>query len=141
MSNKADEGSSVTKRPKRFITEFCFWRFYWQAWQLSWKAPYTSWKRASSWFLCQYYWNFRVSNSVFYMTNGWRCTVWKFHNFTITQILREINFGAFLRCKMSHFSHLETLSFDFCEFLHFLKAEIHQNNKIHSPKNCKKQQF
>ena len=24
-----------------------------------------------------------------------RCTVWKFHNFTITQILREINFGVF----------------------------------------------
>ena len=26
---------------------------------------------------------------------NWECTMWKFQNFSVTQILREINFGHF----------------------------------------------
>ena len=131
MSSKAGEGSSVTKRPKRFIAKSCFWRFYWQAWQLSWKAPYTSWKRASSWFLCQYYWNFRVSNSVFYMTNGSRDV--QCGNFIILLSLRfyvKSILGYSRWAKSAIWTHLEALNFCFCAFLHFLKAEITKFTKI-----------
>ena len=46
--------------------------------------------------------------------------MWKFHKFSITQILREINFG-----DSYIFTQLEPLNFDFYEFLHnFFKCEI-----------------
>ena len=32
-----------------------------------------------------------------------RVTVWKFHDFSITQILRENNFGDFTGCQRSKF--------------------------------------
>ena len=51
-------------------------------------------------------------------------TVWKFHNFSITQILREINFGDSRSAKSAILGHFEALNFDFYEFWHFLKAEI-----------------
>ena len=60
-------------------------------------------------------------------------TVWKFHNFSITQILREINVEDFSSAKLAILTHLEPLNFDFYRFLHFLKADIYQINKIHSP--------
>ena len=58
--------------------------------------------------------------------------MWKFHDFSSTQILREINFGDFRVSKSAIWTHLEALNFDFHEFLHFLKAEIYQINKIQS---------
>ena len=61
------------------------------------------------------------------------CTVWKFQDFSITQILREINFEESGSAKSAILPHLEAVNFDFYEFLHFLKAEIDQMNKIHSP--------
>ena len=60
-------------------------------------------------------------------------TVWKFQNFSITQILREIIFRDSRSAKFAILTHSEALNFDFYEFLHFLKAEIYQINKIHSP--------
>ena len=57
-------------------------------------------------------------------------TVWKFHDFFITQILREINFGDFTSAKSANQTHLEVLNFAFYEILHFLKAQICQINKI-----------
>ena len=51
-------------------------------------------------------------------------TVCKFHDFSITQILREINFRDFRSAKSAIWTHLEALNFDVYEFLHFLKAEI-----------------
>ena len=52
----------------------------------------------------------------------------------ITKIfLREIKFGDSRSEKSAILPHLEPLNFDFYEFLHFLKAEIHQINKIQSP--------
>ena len=57
----------------------------------------------------------------------------KFHDFSITQILREINIGDFRRAKSAILTRLEALKFDFYEFLHLLKAKIYQINKIQSP--------
>ena len=48
--------------------------------------------------------------------------VHKFHNFSITQILREIYFEDSRSAKSAIFSHFEAANFDFDEFLHFLKA-------------------
>ena len=56
-------------------------------------------------------------------------TVWKFHGFSITQTLREINFGNSGSAKFAILKHLEALNFDFYEFLHFLKSEIYQLGK------------
>ena len=36
-----------------------------------------------------------------------KATVWKFHDFSITQILREINFGDSRRWKSAILTHLE----------------------------------
>ena len=66
---------------------------------------------------------------------SWQHTVWKFHDFSITQILREINFGDSRSAKSAILTHLEALKFDFNEFLHYLKNEFYQINKIHSPYN------
>ena len=54
--------------------------------------------------------------------------MWKFHNFSITQILREINFEYSRSAKSTILTHLEAVNFDFYEILHFLKAEKHQIN-------------
>ena len=55
--------------------------------------------------------------------------MWKFYDFCITQILRKINFEKSLSAKLAVLAHLEALNLDFYNFLHFLKAEIHQNKK------------
>ena len=62
-------------------------------------------------------------------------TVWKFHDFSIFQILREINFGDFASAKSAISTHFEALNFDFYGFLHFLKAKIYQKDKTQSSKN------
>ena len=49
-------------------------------------------------------------------------TVWKFQDFSITQILREINFEDSISAKSDILAHLEPLNVDFYEFLHILKA-------------------
>ena len=46
------------------------------------------------------------------------------YSFSVTQILREINFGGLRSAKSAVFAILEAQNFDFYEFLHFLKAEI-----------------
>ena len=61
------------------------------------------------------------------------CTVWKFHDFSTTQILREINFWNFRSAKSAILTNLEALKFDFYEFFHLLKAEIYPIDKIQSP--------
>ena len=59
-------------------------------------------------------------------------TVWKFHGFSITQILREINFGEKGSAKYAILTHLDALNFDFHDFLHFFKAKICHIDKIQS---------
>ena len=61
------------------------------------------------------------------------CTVWKFMYFSITQILREINFGDGRSAKYAILTHLEALNLDSYEILHFLKAEIYQFTKFRAP--------
>ena len=51
-------------------------------------------------------------------------TVWKFHSFSIAQILREINFGDSKSAKSAILTHLEALNCDAYEFLHFQKVEV-----------------
>ena len=65
------------------------------------------------------------------------CTVWKFQDFSITQILREINFEDSRSAKSAILTHFELLNFDFYELLHILKCEIYQMNK--TPKSVRSQ--
>ena len=66
--------------------------------------------------------------------------MWKFHDFTITQILRGINLDS-SSAKSAILTHLETVNLDFYEFLHFLKAEIHQIDQRSESKKGLKLQF
>ena len=63
--------------------------------------------------------------------------MWKLQKFSVNQILREIKVGEFKVSKSVILAHLESLNFDFNEFLHFLKAEFYQINQIQSSKNVK----
>ena len=63
--------------------------------------------------------------------------MWKFHDFTVTQILREINFRDYRSVKSANFVISEALNFDFYEFLHFLKIEIYKNNQFRALKIAK----
>ena len=63
--------------------------------------------------------------------------MWKFHDFSITQILREINLGDYRSAKSAVLTHLEAPNSDFYEFLHFLKAEIYQIAQFRAPKIAK----
>ena len=62
-------------------------------------------------------------------------TMWKYHDFSITLILREIKFEVSRSAKSAVFTHLEARNFDLYGFFRFLKAEIYQCNKIQRPKN------
>ena len=57
-------------------------------------------------------------------------TEWKFHDFSVTVILREINSRDFRSAKSGISIHLEAMNLDFYEFLNFLKAEITQSTKF-----------
>ena len=46
-------------------------------------------------------------------------TVWKIYDFSITQILCEINFGDCKSAKSAILIDLEAVNLDFHEFLHF----------------------
>ena len=54
----------------------------------------------------------------------WLTTVWKFHNFSFIQILREIKVSEFRSSKTGILTHLKTLQFDFYDFFYFLKGAI-----------------
>ena len=51
---------------------------------------------------------------------NWKYTVWKFHDFSITQIFREINFWDSRSAKSAILMHFEALNFDFYAFLHLM---------------------
>ena len=64
--------------------------------------------------------------------------MWKFHDFSITQILREINFWDSWSAKSAILTHLEALNFNFYDFFQFCilvgfrpskSAKIHQYQK------------
>ena len=73
-------------------------------------------------------------NNFFKELTVWNtATLWKFHDFSVNQILREINFWDSRSAKSAILTHLEALKCDFNEFLHFLNAEIYQINHFQSP--------
>ena len=74
-----------------------------------------------------------MSENLFLKLLNWQNTVWKFREFSISQILREINFGDSRSAKFAISTHLQALNFDLYDFLHFLKAEIYQINHFQSP--------
>ena len=59
-------------------------------------------------------------------------TVWKFHNFSITQILREINFEESRSVNWPFGTHLEAQNSNFYELSHFLK--LTKLSKFKAPK-------
>ena len=63
---------------------------------------------------------------------------WKYHSveisaFSVTQILREINFLDFRSAKSAIVTYLEALNFAFYEFLLFWETEIDQTNLFKAP--------
>ena len=77
-------------------------------------------------------WKFDLNKNFYFWGKITIHTVWKCHDFSITQVLREINFGDSWSAKSAILTNLEALKFDFYEFFHFLKAEIYQSDKIQS---------
>ena len=84
---------------------------------------------------------FSVLDGVLTRPSGQYFSVWKFQNFAITQILREINFGDSTSAKSAILTHLVVLNFALYEISHFLKEEIYQINKIQSLKKGKNRNF
>ena len=60
-----------------------------------------------------------IQNYAGFLSFSCQNTVWKFHDFSITQILREIKFGDSRSAKYAISTHLETLNFGFYGLLHF----------------------
>ena len=68
-----------------------------------------------------------MSEMVSFDQNDWTfITVWKFHDFSITQILREINFEDSRSAKTAILTHLEALNFAIFEGRNLQKQ---QNSK------------
>ena len=63
---------------------------------------------------------------------------WKFQDFSVFQILHEINFEDSKSAKSAILTQLEALNFDFYDFLHVLNTEIDQRIKIQRLQICKK---
>ena len=61
--------------------------------------------------------------------------MWEFHDFSITQNLREINFWDFRSTKSAILTHFQAKNYDFLHILYFLKAEFDQKIKIRVPEN------
>ena len=59
--------------------------------------------------------------------------MWKLHDFSDPQILRETNIREFRCPKTPIFTHSKALNFDFNGFLNFLKAELYPNQKFRAP--------
>ena len=60
------------------------------------------------------YWILHASDSIFRQSKVH--TVWKFHDFSLTQILREINFGESTSAESTILPNLESLKSDFMKF-------------------------
>ena len=60
-------------------------------------------------------------------------TVWKFHDFSIIQILCEIKIGKSRVSKSGIFTHLEALNFDFYEFM---QKPMYSDSNLKIPSNC-----
>ena len=72
---------------------------------------------------------------------NWEYTMGKYHDFSATQILREINYGVCRSVKSAISTHFEALNLDIFEVLHFLKVEIFANKQDSEPLKWQKLQF
>ena len=61
-------------------------------------------------------------------------TVWKFHDFSITQILREINYGEYRSPKNGSYCFFGALNFVFGSFSAFKKCKKSQKSKFRASK-------
>ena len=72
-----------------------------------------------SWFRFQDYTVYQINSVEKWKISSY--TVWKLQNFSVNQILREINSWDSRSAKSAILTHLETLDFDFLnKFLYFL---------------------
>ena len=62
---------------------------------------------------------------------------WTFQEFSVIQILREINFGDSRSAKSIILMHFEAPNCAFYEFLHILKAKITKWATFRAPKMAK----
>ena len=115
-------------------------RWYWRHWVNN--------DKLGIFFFQKLFCNFWGENvSLLYHNQRIRCsfsTAWKFHNFSITQILREISLGVSRNAKSAILTYLEALNLYFFflyEFLLFLRDEIYKINKIQSLKCGKNGNF
>ena len=63
------------------------------------------------------------------------CTVWEIQDFSVTQNLREINFGECKRLKMS-FSNFRNSEFQPSE-----NTKIHEKSKLRASRKCQNGSF
>ena len=63
--------------------------------------------------------------------------MWKFHNFSATYILREINFGHIKASKIASLPILAALNFEILELFHIFKHEIPKKSKFKASKMVK----
>ena len=68
---------------------------------------------------------FVYNNNIHY-----KITVWKFQNFSITHILREIKVGDFWGPKTDILTQLEALNFDFINFCIFWRLKLTKSTKF-----------
>ena len=61
-----------------------------------------------------------------------RPKVWKIQDFSVIQILREINFGEFRSSITAYFANLGALNFDFS-----VNFRLRKTQKIHEYKNLR----
>ena len=76
-----------------------------------------------------------VECSLCFYSVGIKYTVRKFKYFSITKILREINFRGYGNSKTAILTISGALNFIFHEFVEFLRAEIYEKLKISEPIN------
>ena len=63
--------------------------------------------------------------------------MWKFQDFSITQILREINFDDSTSAKSAILTHLQVLNFEFYEFCTVLVLKFTKLTESRAPKRAK----
>ena len=63
--------------------------------------------------------------------------MWKFHDFPITQILREIKFGNSRSAKSANLTNLGAVNFDYLRIFALWKVEIIKSTQFPAPKLAK----
>ena len=67
--------------------------------------------------------------------------MWKFHDFSIIQNLREINFENSRSANSNILTHLEAVKHDFIEFLQFFRLKCTKKTNFRAPKIAQSNSF